>query len=77
MYVYEVVVIGDEGGRKLHKAVYATGCNLGVGHEPNGGVTTLEIAKDELPPGQSLTFAVCPLISLGTAGRPIMMDFKV
>ena len=50
---------------------------LGIGHETNGGVTTLEIAKDELPPGQSLTFAVRPLTSLGTAGRPIMMDFKV
>ena len=50
---------------------------MGIGHEPNGGVTTLDIPKSELPPGQSLTFAVRPLTSLGTAGRPIMMDFKV
>ena len=71
-----VVVAGDEGTRKLHKAVYAAGCNMGIGHEPNGGVTTLEIPKSELPSGQSLTFAVRPLTSLGTAGRPIMMDFK-
>ena len=77
VYAYEAVVIGEEGSRKLFKAVYAAGCNLGIGHEPNGGVTTLEIAKDELPPGQSLTFAVRPLTSLGTSGRPIITDFKV
>ena len=76
VYVYEVVVIGDEGGRKLHKAVYATGCNLGVGHEPNGGMTTLDIPKSELPPGKTLTFAVRPLTSLGTFGKPIATTFK-
>jgi hypothetical protein len=77
VYAYEVVVIGEAGSQKLFKAVYAAGCNMGVGHETNGGVTTLEIAKDELPPGQSLTFAVRPLTSLGTSGRPIITDFKV
>ncbi len=93
VYAYEVVVVGrddpiapqtgESGGTgscrpaKLFKAVYAAGCNMGIGHEPNGGVTTLEIAKEELPPGETLTFAVRPLTSLGTAGRPIMMDFKV
>ena len=77
VYAYEVVVAGDEGTPKLRKAVYAAGCNLGIGHEPNGGVTTLEIAKDELPPGKSLTFAVRPITSLGTSGRPIITDFKV
>ncbi len=77
VYAYEVVVIGEAGSQKLFKAVYAAGCNMGIGHEPNGGVTTLEIAKDELPPGQSLTFAVRPLTSLGTSGRPIITDFKV
>ncbi len=59
------------------KAVYAAGCNMGIGHETNGGVTTLEIAKDELPPGKTLTVAVRPLTSLGTSGRPIITDFKV
>ena len=77
VYAYEVVVVGDKGAPKLHKAVYAAGCNLGMGHETNGGVTTLEIPASELPPGQSLTFAVRPLTSLGTSGRPIITDFKV
>ena len=77
VYAYEIVVVGDEGTPKLRKAVYAAGCNMGIGHEPNGGVTTLEIPKSELPPGQSLTFAVRPLTSLGTSGRPIITDFKV
>ena len=76
VYAYEVVVIGDEGGRKLHKAVYATGCNLGVGHEPNGGMTTLDIPKSELPPGKSLTVTVRPLTSLGTRGRPLIQKIK-
>ena len=76
VYAYEVVVVGDEGTPKLHKAVYAAGCNMGIGHEPNGGVTMLEIPKGELPPGQSLTFAVRPLTSLGTSGKPIVTSFK-
>ena len=77
VYAYEIVVAGDEGTRKLRKAVYAAGCNFGIGHEPNGGVTTLEIAKDELPPGKTLTFAVRPLTSLGTSGKAIATEFKV
>jgi hypothetical protein len=76
VYAYEVVVAGDEGTEKLHKAVYAAGCNMGIGHEPNGGVTTLEIPKSELPPGKTLTFAVRPLTSLGTFGKPIATTFK-
>ena len=77
VYAYEVVVVGDEGTPKLYKAVYAAGCNMGIGHEPNGGVTTLEIPTSELPPGEALTVAVRPLTSLGTSGRPIAMEFKV
>lgn len=77
VYAYEVVVVGDEGNPKLHKAVYAAGCNMGIGHEPNGGVTTLEIPKSELPPGKTLTIAARPLTSLGTFGKPIATEFKV
>ena len=76
VYAYEVVVAGDEGTPKLHKAVYAAGVNTGVGHEPKGGVTTLDIPKSELPPGKTLTFAVRPLTSLGTSGKAIATEFK-
>ena len=76
VYAYEVEVTGDEGTPKLYKAVYAAGCNMGIGHEPNGGVTTLEIPKSELPPGKTLTFAVRPLTSLGTSGKAIATEFK-
>jgi hypothetical protein len=75
VYAYEVVVAGEGG--KLRKAVYATDVNMGIGHEPNGGVTTLEISKSELPPCKTLTIAARPLTSLGTSGRPIITDFKV
>ncbi len=71
VYAYEVVVVGDDASKKLLKAVYATGCNMGIGHEPNGGVTTLEIPRSELPPGKALTFTVTPLTSLGTRGCPL------
>ena len=76
VYAYEVVVVGDEGAPKLHKAVYAAGCNMGIGHEPNGGMTTLDIPKSELPPGKTLTIAARPLTSLGTAGKPIAATFR-
>ena len=77
VYAYEVVVVGDEGTPKLHKAVYAAGVNMGIGHEPNNGVTTLEIPTSELPPGKTLTIAVRPLTSLGTSGKAIATEFKV
>ena len=77
VYAYEVVVADDEGTPKLYKAVYAAGVNMGIGHEPNGGMTTLDIPKSELPPGKTLTFAVRPLTSLGTFGKAIATEFKV
>ena len=76
VYAYEVEVTDDVGTRKLHKAVYATGCNMGIGHEPNNGFTTLEIPTAELPSGKTLTVAVRPLTSLGTVGKPIAATFK-
>ena len=71
VYAYDVAVAGAEGEPKLFKSVYAAGCNMGIGHEPNGGMTTLNIPVRQLPKGDSLTFAVRPLSSLGTAGCPI------
>ena len=76
VYAYEVVVVGDKGTPKLHKAIYAAGVNMGIGHEPNCGVTTLDIPKSELPPGKTLTFVVRPLTSLGTFGKAIATEFK-
>ena len=69
VYAYEVVVAGDV--QKLHKVVYAAGCNMGIGHEPNGGVTELFIPKSDLPSGNTLAFSVCPITSLGTRGKPL------
>ena len=76
VYAYDVVVVGDEGAPKLHKAVYAAGCNMGVGHELNGGVTILEIPKSELPFGKMLTVAARPLTSLGSSGKPIIAKLR-
>ena len=70
VYAYEVVVAGDV--QKLHKVVYSAGCNMGIGHEPNGGVTELAIPKSDLPSGNTLTFSVCPITSLGTRGEPLL-----
>ena len=75
VYAYAVEVTGDEGTPKLCRAIYAAGVNMGIGHEPNGGVTTLEIPKSELPSGKTLTFAVRPLTSLGTFGKAISTTF--
>jgi hypothetical protein len=50
---------------------------MGVGHEPNKGVTLLEIPIAELPEGKELTIAVRPVTSLGTVGRAIAAKFKV
>jgi len=82
VYAYDVVVVGkaDAAGGvppRLHKAVYAAGCNMGVGHEPNGGITELSIPKAELPPGGTLTIATRPLTSLGTFGRPIAASITI
>ena len=74
VYAYEVEVRG--GARSVTKATYAAGCNMGIGHETDGGVTTLLIASDELPPGDELAVAVRPLSSLGTSGAPLVASVK-
>jgi hypothetical protein len=77
VYAYDVVVVGDEGAQRLFKAVYAAGVNLGMGHEPKGGVTTLDIPMSELPTDKTLTIAACPLSSLGTKGKAIAAEWKI
>ena len=83
VYAYEVVVVDEKvaaDAPKLLKAVYAAGCNVGIGREPNSGVTELEITEKELraagPMHQAL-IAVRPLSSLGTAGRAITAKLKL
>ena len=57
----------------LRKAVFATGCNMGEGREPNDGVTTLEIPVAELPKGEGpVKVSVTPCSSLGTMGKAIV-----
>ena len=77
VYAYEVEVTSGDASKKLFKAVYAAGCNMGIGHEPNGGVTTLEIPASELPSGKTLIFAVRPVTSLGTRGKAIAKEVLV
>ena len=76
-YAYDVVVMGDDLKDRLFKHIYWPGCNLGVGHEPDGGVTTLDIPKSELPAGKKLTIAVRPVSSLGTKGKSVSTTFRV
>ena len=70
-YAYEVVVLGDDMNARLFKNVFFSGANAGVGHEPNHGVTTLEIPSAEIPAGKKLTIAVRPVSSLGTKDQAI------
>ena len=63
-------------GWKLKKSVYARGYCMGIGYEPEGGVTTLEIPQSELPAGKRLAIAVRPCSSLATRGNPITTTLK-
>ena len=76
VYAYEVEIRPANSALATYspsvmKAVYAAGVNLGMGHEPNKGVTTLEIGRSELPKGERFVVSVTPLTSVGTRGRPI------
>lgn len=70
-FAYSVAVAG-----KQLKCAFATGCNMGVGREPRGGVTTVVFKKGELPPGEKLAFSVTPRSCLGTAGTPVEAVFQ-
>ena len=76
VYAYDVVIIGDDPKKRLFKSVYFDGVNLGVGHEPNYGLTDVEIPKTELPEGRRLTIAVRPISSLGTKGKAIAVTYS-
>ena len=76
VFAYNVVVVGDDPKARYFKSEYFSGVNLGIGHEPNGGVTTVDIPVAELPAGKTLTVAVRPVSSLGTKGKAIATKFK-
>ena len=71
VYAYNVVVVGDDPKARLFKNVFFSGVNSGIGHEPDHGVTTVDISFTELPAGKKLTIAVRPVSSLGTKGKTI------
>jgi len=75
VYGYNVVVAGEDG-TKLKKSVYARGYCMGIGYEPEGGVTTLDIPQSELPAGKLLSIAVRPCSSLATRGKPIATTWR-
>ena len=76
-YAYNVVVVGDDPKARFFKSEYFSGVNSGIGHEPNNGVTTVDIPVSELPEGKKLTIAVRPVSSLGTKGKTIGTTWKV
>ncbi len=71
VFAYNVVVVGDDPKKRYFKSEYFSGVNLGIGHEPNNGVTNVDIPVADLPKGKKLTIAVRPVSSLGTKGKSI------
>lgn len=76
VYAYDIVVSGDDPKRRLFRSVYFEGCNAGIGHEPNGGETRVELSKSLFPNGKTLTLAVRPISSLGTKGKAIGITYR-
>jgi predicted phosphodiesterase len=76
VYAYDVVVVGDDPKKRLFKSVYFEGVNLGVGNEPNHGVTIVDIPMDELPSGKTIIIAIRPISSLGTKGKAIAVTYS-
>ena len=71
VYAYNVVVVGDDVKARYFKSAFFSGLNAGIGHEPNHGVTTVDIPQSALPAGKKLTIAVRPVSLLGTKGKSI------
>ena len=76
VFAYDVVAIGDDPAKKFFKSAYFEGVNLGIGHEPDGGITKVELPMAELPAGKKLTIAVRPISSLGTKGKPLVVTYS-
>ena len=76
VFAYDVVAIGDDPAKKFFKSAYFEGVNLGIGHEPDGGITKVELPMAELPAGKNLTIAVRPISSLGTKGKPLVVTYS-
>ena len=77
VYAYNVVVVGDDIKARYFKSAFFSGLNAGIGHEPNHGVTTVDIPQSVLPAGKKLTIAVRPVSSLGTKGKTIGTTWRV
>ena len=77
VYAYNVVVVGDDVKDRFFKSVFFSGANAGIGHEPNHGITTVDIPQSVLPAGKKLTIAVRPVSSLGTKGKTIGTAWRV
>ena len=77
VYAYNIVVVGDDPKARYFKSEYFSGVNSAVGHEPNHGVTSVDIPIPGLPAGKKLTIAVRPVSSLGTKGKSIATTFRV
>lgn len=75
-YGFDVAVSG-EGDAKRYRSVYACGCNMGIGHEANGGITTVVFEAAQLPPGDELTIAARPVTSLGSCGSAIAVKYDM
>jgi len=77
VYAYELVVVGDDIKARLFKNVFFSGVNSGISHEPNRGMTTVDVLQSQLPAGKTLTIAVRPISSLGTKGKAIGTTWRV
>lgn len=74
VYAYDVKIAGAD--EPVSRRVFAVGCNLPAGREPNGGVTKMFVPAATLPCGDLLAVSVTPYSSLGTKGRPISALFE-
>ncbi len=73
--IYNIEIVGDSSS--LWKSVYAAGCNDGIGHEWNDGVTEYTIDAMEIPKGSPLTVRVYPVSALGTTGEALCATLSV